>query len=353
MLIVIILLSFLSQTALAQTGLSQAPGDSGASGVEAASEAPAGSAPGEGAYPGFGIPAGQEGGPSEGVSGIEIGPEDIFPTQLGEEEAPPEIAPPPTEEEKAKTGALPERAGRLGRLGYDLFRRPPSTFAPIDQIPVGPDYVMGPGDKVRITIWGMVEGQWSAVIDRDGNLRLPRAGVINAAGLTFSQLQEAIRRAYSRYYTNFEINVTMGRLRSITVYVVGEARRPGTYSISSLSTLINALVASGGPSYTGTLRDIQVKRGDKTITHFDLYDFLLKGDKTKDVRLMPEDVIFIPRVGTVVGISGNVLRPAYYEVAPNTQATRPHRIGRRSCQYRFPRAGANRESREQNVPHRL
>lgn len=320
MLVVIILLSFLSQTALAQTGPSQAPGDSGASGAGAAPEAPAGGAPGEGAYPGFEIPDGQGGGPSEGVSDIEIGPEDIFPTQLGEEEAPPEIIPPPMEEEEEKkTGTLPEKAGRLGRFGYDLFRRPPSTFAPIDQVPIGPDYVMGPGDEVRITIWGMVEGQWSVVIDRDGNLRLPRAGVIGAAGLTFAQLQDAIEKAYSRYYTNFEINVTMGRLRSITVYVVGEARRPGTYSISSLSTLINALVASGGPSYAGTLRDIQVKRGGKTVTHFDLYGFLLKGDKTKDVRLMPEDVIFIPRVGTVVGISGNVLRPAYYEVAPNTR----------------------------------
>lgn len=320
MLVVIILLSFLSQSALAQTGPSQAPGDSGASGAGAAPEAPAGGAPGEGVYPGFGTPAGQEGGPSEGVSDIEIGPEDILPTQLGEEETPPEIVPPPMEEEEEKkTGALPEKAGRLGRFGYDLFRRPPSTFAPIDQIPVGPDYVMGPGDEVRITIWGMVEGQWAVVIDRDGNLRLPRAGVIGAAGLTFAQLQDAIEKAYSRYYTNFEINVTMGRLRSITVYVVGEARRPGTYSISSLSTLINALVASGGPSYAGTLRDIQVKRGGKTVTHFDLYDFLLKGDKTKDVRLMPEDVIFIPQVGTLVGISGNVLRPAYYEVAPNTR----------------------------------
>ncbi len=319
MLVVVILLAFLSQTAWAQTGPSQAPGDSGASGAGAVPEAPTGGAPGEGIYPGFGIPAGQEGGPSEGVSDIEIGPEDILPTQLGEEEAPPEIAAPPTEEEEKKTGELPERAGRLGRFGYDLFRRPPSTFAPIDQIPVGPDYVMGPGDEVRITIWGMVEGQWAVVIDRDGNLRLPRAGVIGAAGLTFAQLQDAIEKAYSRYYTNFEINVTMGRLRSITVYVVGEARRPGTYSISSLSTLINALVASGGPSYAGTLRDIQVKRGGKTITHFDLYDFLLKGDKTKDVRLMPEDVIFIPQVGTLVGISGNVLRPAYYEIAPNTR----------------------------------
>ena len=203
---------------------------------------------------------------------------------------------------------------RLPRFGYDFFLRPTSTFAPVEEAPVGPDYVIGPGDQVKIFIWGMVEGEWSAVVDRDGSLNLPRAGVINAAGLTFSQLQEAIRRAYSRYYTNFEINVTMGRLRSITVYVVGSAKRPGAYTVSSLATVVNALIAAGGPDVAGSMRDIELRRNNKTVAHFDMYDLLLKGDTSKDLRLMPGDVIFIPPAGVIAGVVGSVKRPGLYEL---------------------------------------
>lgn len=202
----------------------------------------------------------------------------------------------------------------LPRFGTNFFRQAPSTFAPVTAVPVGPDYVIGPGDEIRISIWGMIEGQWSVTVDRDGNLNLPQAGVIGAAGLTFAQLQEAIKKEYSRYYTNFDLNVTMGQLRTILVYVVGNARRPGAYTVSSLATLVNALLVSGGPSNTGSMRNIEVRRNGKVITTFDMYDMLLKGDTTNDIRLMPGDVIFIGEVGPLVGVVGNVKRPGLYEI---------------------------------------
>lgn len=207
----------------------------------------------------------------------------------------------------------------ISQFGYDLFRKPPSTFAPVENVPVGPDYVIGPGDGIRIAVWGKIEGQWNIVVDRDGNVSLPKVGILGVTGLTFKELKEVLYRELSKYYTGFEMNVSMGALRTIMVYVVGNAKRPGAYTVSSLSTLINALFEAGGPSKTGTMRDIQVKRNGKTIVNFDMYDFLLKGDKTKDVRLIPEDVIFIPPVGPLVGIAGNIKNPAIYELKGETK----------------------------------
>ena len=202
----------------------------------------------------------------------------------------------------------------IRQFGYELFERPPATFAPVGGVPVGPDYVVGPGDELRVAVWGTVEGQWNVVVDRDGNITLPRLGVLGVTGLTFGELKELLRREFSRYYTGFEMNLSMGALRTIRVYVVGGARRPGAYTVSGLSTLVNALFEAGGPSKTGTLRDIQVKRNGNTVVHFDMYDFLLRGDRTKDVRLMPEDVLFMPAIGPLAGIAGNVKRPAIYEL---------------------------------------
>jgi polysaccharide export outer membrane protein len=205
------------------------------------------------------------------------------------------------------------------QFGYNLFIQPPSTFAPVDQVPVGPDYVLGPGDELRITVWGRIEGQWSVVVDRDGKISLPKVGILSVAGLSFKELKELLSKELSKYYVGFEMNVSIGALRTIRVYVVGNAERPGAYTISSLSTMINALFEAGGPSKTGTMRDIQLKRNGQTVVHFDLYDFLLKGDKTKDSRLLPEDVIFIPPVGSVTAVMGNVNNPAIYELKGETK----------------------------------
>lgn len=199
------------------------------------------------------------------------------------------------------------------QFGYELFKEP-AAFVSGDRVPVGPDYVVGPGDEIRITIWGNIEGQWNVIVDRDGHITLPKAGILGVTGLTFKELKEMLHQQLSKYYTNFEMNVGMGTLRTIRIYVVGNAEKPGAYTISSLSTLVNALFEAGGPSKKGSMRDIQVKRNGKTVVHFDMYDFLLKGDKTKDVRLMPEDVIFIPSAMSLVAIVGNVRNPAIYEL---------------------------------------
>src|SRR3989338_6322745 len=181
----------------------------------------------------------------------------------------------------------------IKQFGYNLFRQPPSTFVSVGNLPVGPDYVIGPEDEIRVTIWGKVEGGWNVTVDRDGKISLPKIGVFGVAGLTFKELKELLYKGFSKYYTGFEMNVSMGILRTIRVYIVGNAERPGAYTISSVSTLV--------------------------IAHFDIYDLLLRGDKTKDVRLMPEDVIFIPPVAQLAGIAGNVKNPAIYELKGETR----------------------------------
>lgn len=190
----------------------------------------------------------------------------------------------------------------------------PSTFAPASDMTVSPDYVIGPGDELRVQIWGQVNLRGSYPVDRTGAISLPGAGTIHVAGLRFDQVSSFLRTQLGRIYRNFDLNVNMGQLRSIQVFVVGQARMPGSYSISSLSTLLNALFASGGPLPRGSLRDIQVKRDGKTIVHFDLYDLLLHGDKSKDVQLSQGDVIFIPPVGAQVAVVGSVNNPAIYEI---------------------------------------
>jgi len=215
----------------------------------------------------------------------------------------------------------PNVSTNIRQFGYDLFAKPSSTFAPSGKVPVGPNYVIGPGDEIRVIVWGKVTGKWNVIVNRDGNIALPKVGIIGVTGLTFKEIKSLLYRELSQYYSGFEMDVSMGRLRSIQVYVVGNARRPGAYTISSLSTLVNALFAAGGPAKTGTMRDIQVKRNGKTIVHFDVYDFLLKGDKTKDIRLMPEDVIFIPHIKSIVGMAGNVKKPAIYELSGSTKIT--------------------------------
>jgi polysaccharide export outer membrane protein len=217
--------------------------------------------------------------------------------------------------------AAPEISMDLRQFGYDLFRKPPWSFAPAGNVPVSPAYVIGPGDEIRITIWGKIEGAWNVVVDRDGNVSLPKVGILGVTGLTFSELKKLLLQEFSKYYTGFEMNVSMGSLKTNRVYVVGNARHPGSYTVSSLSTVLNAVIEAGGPTKTGTMRDIQVKRNGGAIAHFDMYDFLLKGDKTGDVRLMPDDVIFIPPSGPLAAIAGSVKNPAIYELKGPTTVT--------------------------------
>lgn len=200
--------------------------------------------------------------------------------------------------------------------GADLFRRIPSTFAPLQMTPVPPDYVVGPGDELRIRVWGQVSVQANVRVDRSGEVYLPEVGQVHVAGLAFSELDSHLRAAVGRVYRNFDLTVDMGQIRAIQVYVSGEARRPGVYTVSSLSTLVDALFASGGPSVEGSLRAIELRREGTVVTHFDLYDLLIRGDKTKDAKLLNGDVIFIPPVGADVAVFGSVRSPAIYELLP-------------------------------------
>ncbi|HYK37559.1 SLBB domain-containing protein [Alloacidobacterium sp.] len=209
-------------------------------------------------------------------------------------------------------------AGTTGEVlpifGASLFRNVPSTFAPVEQIPVTPDYIIGPDDELRIRVWGQVNFNADVRVDRSGSVYLPQIGAIHVAGLPFSALGQHLRSEIGRVFRNFDLTVDAGQLRSIQVFVVGQARRPGSYTVSSLSSLVNALFASGGPSTQGSLRHILLKRQGKTITDFDLYDLLINGDKSKDAQLLPGDVIFIPPAGPQVALTGSVRHPAIYEL---------------------------------------
>jgi protein involved in polysaccharide export with SLBB domain len=206
-------------------------------------------------------------------------------------------------------------------FGAKLFRVPPSTFAPVDMVPVTPDYVVGPADELIIQVWGQVTLNGRFTVDRTGNIYIPQVGTIHVAGQTFGQMQDYLKGQMSRIFRNFDLNVNMGQLRSIQVFVVGQARRPGNYTISSLSTLVNALFATGGPNPQGSMRHIQLKRGGKVIVDYDLYDLLQRGDKSTDVQLLPGDVIYIPPVGSQVAVTGSVKVPGIYELKSATDST--------------------------------
>ncbi|HEY6845610.1 MAG TPA: SLBB domain-containing protein [Terracidiphilus sp.] len=199
-------------------------------------------------------------------------------------------------------------------FGADLFRRVPSTFAPLDLTPVPSDYIIGPNDQLRIHVWGQVNFQTTIRVDRGGEIFLPQVGSVHVAGMPFSALDAHLRGAIGRIYHNFDLTVDVGQIRAVQVYMAGQARRPGVYTVSSLSTLADALFASGGPTVQGSLRDIQVRRNGAIITDFDLYDLLIHGDKTKDVKLQSEDVIYIPAVGPQVAVTGSVRSPGIYEM---------------------------------------
>ena len=242
------------------------------------------------------------------------------PPEIPKEEAPKTVPAPSAPKEKSEieailSGKIPSTVSvDLAQFGYELFRATVSTFAPVTDVPVGPDYVIGPGDRFTIFVWGRIDLSHQVEVGRDGEISIPKIGVLKVWGLTFSQMRDYIIGQLSRYYKDFQLNLSMDRLRTIRVYVVGEAVNPGSYSLSSLSTVYNALFAAGGPSKRGTLRKIQLLRNGKAIRTVDLYEFLLKGDRSQDERLQSGDTIFIPVIGPVAGIAGNIKRPAIYEL---------------------------------------
>lgn len=213
-----------------------------------------------------------------------------------------------------QTFAEDEAGHPLPVFGRKLFDTVPTTFAPLDRIPVPADYVIGPGDELLIHVWGKIDLDTRVTVDRNGQIFVPRVGSLTVAGLRSDQLGGFLHTAIGALYKDFDLNVTLGQLRAIQVFVLGSARQPGVYTLSSLCTLVNALFTSGGPSATGSMRNIQLRRNGKTISEFDLYELLRQGDKTHDAPLLPGDVIYIPPSGPQVAIIGSVNEPGIYEI---------------------------------------
>lgn len=206
----------------------------------------------------------------------------------------------------------------LPLFGESLFADG-GTYSPAIDVPPYPDYLVGPGDELVIHGWGQVDIDLRAVVSREGTISIPRVGVVAVGGTRYDELASRIRTAVARQFRNFELSVSLGQLRSIQVFVVGQAEHPGVYTVSALSTLMNVLFACGGPSATGSMRAVDLRRSGRLVGTFDLYDVLLKGDKSRDLQLSSGDVIYIPPVGTVAAIAGAVKNPAIYELLPGTK----------------------------------
>ena len=199
-------------------------------------------------------------------------------------------------------------------FGYDLFQGVPSTFAPVKDIQVPIDYVVGPGDTFNIQLYGNDTGSYSLTVGRDGRIKFPKLGPISVSGMGFDTARAALEHRVAQQLIGTQVSVTMGDLRSIRVFVLGEAEKPGSYTVSGLSTMTNALFVSGGVKTIGSLRNIELKRNGRLVSVLDLYDLLLHGDTSGDRQLMPGDVIFIPPIGVTATVYGAVRRPAIYEL---------------------------------------
>jgi polysaccharide biosynthesis/export protein len=209
----------------------------------------------------------------------------------------------------------------LRPFGYDLFANVPTTFAPATDIPVPADYVVGPGDTLEVQLIGQRGGQFTLTVGRDGVVDFPELGPIAVAGMRFASVKDLLEQRVAEQMIGMRANVSIGALRSIQVFVLGEAAQPGSYTVSGLSTITNALFASGGVTPIGSLRNIQLKRSGQVVKQLDLYDLLLNGDTSNDARLLPGDVIFIPPVGITAAITGEVRRAAIYELEEGAQAS--------------------------------
>jgi len=206
----------------------------------------------------------------------------------------------------------------LKPFGYDLFDRAPSSFAPVTNVPVPADYIVGSGDELLVQLYGNQNRSLTLNVGRDGRINFPEIGPISVGGQRFNSVKESIEATVARQMIGVRASVSMGDTRSIRVFVLGEAKRPGSYTISGLGTITSALFAAGGVKPIGSLRMIQLKRQGDVIRTLDLYDMLINGDTTDDAKLLPGDVVFVPPVGTSVTVDGEVRRPAIYEATASS-----------------------------------
>lgn len=214
-----------------------------------------------------------------------------------------------------------EGTGKLLPLfGANLFEQQ-GIYNSVNAAPAPADHVLGQGDEVRVSITGAVEHMTVQTVDRNGQIHLPKVGAVQLSGVQVKDLDAVLRKQVATVFANVNVSASLGKLRGVTVYVVGQARHPGTYSLSSLSTLVNAVFASGGPNANGSMRRIELKRGGKTVNTLDLYDFIAKGDRTGDAMLQPGDVIMLAPAGPRVALTGATDHGAVYELAPGGKAT--------------------------------
>ncbi|OKY24664.1 SLBB domain-containing protein [Thalassotalea sp. PP2-459] len=204
--------------------------------------------------------------------------------------------------------------GKPKPFGYDVFANEPFTFAPSMDIAIPENYLVGPGDTLKIQMFGKESNDFEIEVSREGDVVVPQLGAFNVTGMTFIEAKQYLANEIKNKVLGVNVIVTLSDLRSIRVFVLGDAYRPGQYVLNSLSSATHAIIAAGGISEVGSLRDIQIKRGGKLVANLDLYDLLIKGDSSHDIILKSGDVVFISSVGDRVTVDGEVKRPAIYEL---------------------------------------
>jgi protein involved in polysaccharide export with SLBB domain len=210
---------------------------------------------------------------------------------------------------------------KIRRLGAELMIDPCPTEDP-DYNPLVPaDYIVQAGDELLVTLWGSVDADLRPIVDRSGSISIPRVGTIMVAGVRYAELRDVIARRVGQVFKNFQLSVSLGQLRGVRIYVTGFVLRPGAYTVSSLSTIAGALIKAGGPSAAGSFRTIQLRRGRTVVSNFDFYDLLLKGDRSNDRVVQPDDVIHVGPLGTQVALIGSVNQPAIFELKPGETVT--------------------------------
>ncbi len=230
--------------------------------------------------------------------------------------APNERVPPRRAQQQAETANSVTEPGKPVRFGMQLFDAQISTFSPVTMMPVPDSYQLGPDDNIQLQLYGKVNQQYDLTVSREGQLHIPELGNISVAGLTFPEVRQLIIQRIGQTMLGVNVTVSMGKLRSINVFIAGEAKHPGTYTLSALSSVTQALFAAGGVSDIGSLRQIQVRRHGKQVADFDLYALLLEGEAKGDILLQHGDVIFVPTLEGVAQIEGEVRRPALFEIKP-------------------------------------
>jgi protein involved in polysaccharide export with SLBB domain len=295
-------------------GASQAaaPGTSGAQATPGTTTqgAPTQAAPGQG-------PAAQPAGQNPGQNGTRSA--SPRPTVPNNDSEPQQVQQPVPYSNIPSLAALytqvPTGGGKPTRFGSEVFSLGTGNANELTtDVPVGPDYVLGEGDSLAINLWGSLSTRLTEVVDRQGQVTLPEAGSINISGMTISQAQNAVQTVLNTQYRNEHVEISLGRIHTVRVYIVGDVQRPGAYDVSSLSSPLAALYAAGGPTARGSLRILRQYRGKDLVREIDLYDFLLKGVHSNVERLLPGDTLMVPPAGSEVTVEGMVHHPAIYEL---------------------------------------